>query len=127
MHERENLKFMYCDYWQLVTLPSAGSISAPPDYATPLTIETSPEPPSTPTTDTASEAGSAYNSPQVGLPFVCTNITQYCKSTLDQNYLPVGDPLHDPILLLKFLPRHTHFTGSGYSHMFTCVDISRCV
>lgn len=46
-------------------MPSAGSISTPPDYATPLTIETSPEPPSTPSTDTASEAGSDFNSPQV--------------------------------------------------------------
>lgn len=45
-------------------MPSAGSISTPPDYATPLTIETSPEPPSTPSTDTASEAGSDFNSPQ---------------------------------------------------------------
>ncbi|XP_064109953.1 ubiquitin carboxyl-terminal hydrolase calypso-like isoform X2 [Macrobrachium nipponense] len=45
-------------------LSSVGNISAPPDYATPLTIETSPGPPSTPSTDTASEAGSAFNSPQ---------------------------------------------------------------
>ncbi|XP_068245724.1 ubiquitin carboxyl-terminal hydrolase calypso isoform X2 [Palaemon carinicauda] len=45
-------------------LSSVGNISAPPDYATPLTIETSPDPPSTPSTDTASEAGSAFNSPQ---------------------------------------------------------------
>ncbi|XP_045600724.1 ubiquitin carboxyl-terminal hydrolase calypso isoform X1 [Procambarus clarkii] len=47
----------------LLGMPSVGSISAPPDYATPLTIETSPGPPSTPSTDTASEAGSAFNSP----------------------------------------------------------------
>ncbi|XP_066957910.1 ubiquitin carboxyl-terminal hydrolase calypso isoform X2 [Macrobrachium rosenbergii] len=45
-------------------LSSVGNISAPPEYATPLTIETSPGPPSTPSTDTASEAGSAFNSPQ---------------------------------------------------------------
>ena len=45
--------------------PSAGSLSAPPDYATPLTIQTSPAPPSTPSTDTASEAGTPYHSPQV--------------------------------------------------------------
>ncbi|KAG0722136.1 Ubiquitin carboxyl-terminal hydrolase BAP1 [Chionoecetes opilio] len=44
--------------------PSAGSLSAPPDYATPLTIQTSPAPPSTPSTDTASEAGTPYHSPQ---------------------------------------------------------------
>ncbi|KAB7499782.1 Ubiquitin carboxyl-terminal hydrolase calypso [Armadillidium nasatum] len=35
------------------------------DYATPLTIETSPALPATPSTDTASEAGSAFNSPQL--------------------------------------------------------------
>ncbi|KAK7063225.1 Ubiquitin carboxyl-terminal hydrolase bap1 [Halocaridina rubra] len=45
-------------------ISSVGNISTPPDYATPLTIETSPDPPPTPSTDTASEAGSAFNSPQ---------------------------------------------------------------
>lgn len=40
-----------------------GVLSAPSDYSTPLTIQTSPAPCSTPTTDTASEAGSAFNSP----------------------------------------------------------------
>ncbi|KAK8387375.1 hypothetical protein O3P69_018156 [Scylla paramamosain] len=44
--------------------PSAGTLSTPPDYATPLTIQTSPAPPSTPSTDTASEAGTPYHSPQ---------------------------------------------------------------
>ena len=34
------------------------------DYTTPLTIETSPVPPVTPSTDTASETGSTFNSPQ---------------------------------------------------------------
>ncbi|CAL4088782.1 unnamed protein product, partial [Meganyctiphanes norvegica] len=40
-----------------------GVMSAPSDYSTPLTIQTSPAPCATPTTDTASEAGSAFNSP----------------------------------------------------------------
>ncbi|XP_050728107.1 ubiquitin carboxyl-terminal hydrolase calypso-like isoform X2 [Eriocheir sinensis] len=44
--------------------PSAGTLSTPPDYATPLTIQTSPAPPSTPSTDTASESGTPYHSPQ---------------------------------------------------------------
>nr|XP_053632716.1 ubiquitin carboxyl-terminal hydrolase calypso-like isoform X3 [Cherax quadricarinatus] len=64
---------------ELLGMPSVGRISAPPDYATPLTIETSPGPPSTPSTDTASEAGSAFNSPQVSSGSMQSSPTTSCE------------------------------------------------
>ncbi|PSN41328.1 Ubiquitin carboxyl-terminal hydrolase calypso, partial [Blattella germanica] len=44
----------------------SGSTLCPPDYLTPLTIQTSPAPSSS-STDTSSEVGSAFNSPTQGL------------------------------------------------------------
>ena len=43
-----------------------GATLCPPDYSTPLTIQTSPAPSSS-STDTSSEVGSAFNSPTQGL------------------------------------------------------------
>ncbi|KAG7153803.1 Ubiquitin carboxyl-terminal hydrolase calypso-like 1 [Homarus americanus] len=63
----------------ILGMPSVGSISAPPDYATPLTIETSPGPPSTPSTDTASEAGSAFNSPLASSGSMQSSPTTSCE------------------------------------------------
>ncbi|XP_071545074.1 ubiquitin carboxyl-terminal hydrolase calypso isoform X2 [Panulirus ornatus] len=60
-------------------MPSVGNISTPPDYATPLTIETSPDPPSTPSTDTASEVGSAFNSPQASSGSMESSPTASCE------------------------------------------------
>jgi len=45
---------------------ASGATLCPPDYSTPLTIQTSPAPSSS-STDTSSEVGSAFNSPTQGL------------------------------------------------------------
>lgn len=45
---------------------ATGATLCPPDYSTPLTIQTSPAPSSS-STDTSSEVGSAFNSPTQGL------------------------------------------------------------
>ncbi|KDR20573.1 ubiquitin carboxyl-terminal hydrolase calypso [Zootermopsis nevadensis] len=44
---------------------ASGTMLCPPDYSTPLTIQTSPAPSSS-STDTSSEVGSAFNSPTQG-------------------------------------------------------------
>jgi hypothetical protein len=44
------------------TATATGATLCPPDYSTPLTIQTSPAPSSS-STDTSSEVGSAFNSP----------------------------------------------------------------
>ncbi|XP_069693505.1 ubiquitin carboxyl-terminal hydrolase calypso isoform X2 [Periplaneta americana] len=48
-----------------VTTTGSGATLCPPDYSTPLTIQTSPAPSSS-STDTSSEVGSAFNSPTQG-------------------------------------------------------------
>jgi len=74
----EEICFVYCSLntnveglqEKPVTVAAAvapsGATLCPPDYSTPLTIQTSPAPSSS-STDTSSEVGSAFNSPTQGL------------------------------------------------------------